>query len=77
MAKKPIWVEGTPKGDVRVETPDGVTRTFGDSVRNNLTDASYVSGPLPYNCGHGAFPNEGSMFDCGDNQPTMRKPINE
>lgn len=62
---------GVPGGDVRIETPDGVTRTFGDSVRNNLTDADYV-----YNGhAHGAFPRESD--DLYGGEPTMRKPINE
>lgn len=66
-----------PRGNVRVETPDGVTRTYGDDQRNNLTDASWVSGSSGF--AFGAFPNEDdSMFGCPDcNQPTMRKPVNE
>ena len=65
-----------PRGNVRVETPDGVTRTYGDDQRNNLTDAQYVSqGGIAW----GAFPPDDGEVSAPwtDPQPTMRKPVNE
>lgn len=71
----------TPKGDVRVETPDGTSRTFGDVVRQSLDDANYIPEPGfgVRNNGWGAFPQEGdgARYWGEDAQPTMRKPVNE
>lgn len=70
-----------PDGEVRVETPDGVVRTFGDVVRVNLTDAGYVDGPNPERCAYGAFPTPEDRNGIGywdpQRQPTMRKSIDE
>lgn len=67
-----------PDGEVRIETPDGVSRTYGNVVRNNLTDANYVAGGWP-GYGYGAFPREedfGLTDPYGDGgQPTMRRPV--
>lgn len=69
-----------PRGDVRVETPDGVTRTFGDVNRQSLDDANYIpqSGDGYSVGGYGAFPNEDDFgFAPGTRQPTMRKPVGD
>lgn len=53
---------GIPNGQVRVETPDGVSRTFqGGEVLNSLTNASYVGSD---GLGYGAFPHEGDSGLC-------------
>lgn len=75
---KPMF--GVPKGNVRVENPDGVQRTYGDGQRANYIDAEWISSsgegfsPGAY----GAFPGEGDgPWSMGERQPTMRKPVNE
>lgn len=47
-----------PSGQVTVETPDGVIKTFGGSdVRSSLTNADFAYGG-PDGSGYGAFPRE-------------------
>lgn len=47
-----------PSGQVLVETPDGVTRTFGGGeVRSNLMNAEFVHGGVDA-CAYGAWPGE-------------------
>lgn len=49
---------GVPGGQVTVEVPDGVTKTFaGGDVRNSLTNAEWACGG-PDGHGYGAFPME-------------------
>ncbi len=50
MSKPAIAV---PQGDIRVDNPDGVTRTFGDETKHSLYDAVYVN---DHGTGFGAFP---------------------
>ncbi|MGE3582788.1 MAG: hypothetical protein AB7J28_15395 [Hyphomonadaceae bacterium] len=51
MAKPAIPVPG---GNVTVEVPDGVTKTYGDNSRNSLYNAKWVGDGR----GYGAFPAE-------------------
>lgn len=52
-----------PSGQVTVETPDGVTKTFGGgTVTSNLMNGSYVHGGVDA-CAYGAWPEE------NDSQP--------
>lgn len=79
MANKPMF--GVPKGNVRVENPDGVQRTYGDGQRANYVDATYIPQSGEGFCAEawGAFPRPGDdeLPPIGSAQPTMRKPVNE
>lgn len=53
---------GMPNGQVRSETPDGVSRTYqGGRVRTNAANAHYID---TMGHGYGAFPSEdrGGLF---------------
>lgn len=61
MLKQGKGAFAVPAGGITVDNPDGVSRVFGDEVRNSLYDARFVE--AAYNgCGYGAFPDEGSGF---------------
>lgn len=52
-----------PSGQVTVEVPDGVTKTFnGGQALNSLTNSGWAHGG-PDGCGYGAFPEEKSSGD--------------
>ena len=57
MARPAIPV---PTGDVRVDNPDGVSRTFGNEVRHSLYDSR---GGVYQGLSYGAFPDEdGALY---------------